>query len=63
MKVLLQCRDNVFWASDGLVRGLERVQAYSDFSGLAGVGSLSRITMLDIQSVGCDTRISWPVVS
>ena len=40
MKVLLQCRDDVFWASDGLVKGLGRVQAYSNFSRF-GEGGLS----------------------
>ena len=38
MKVLLQCRDDVFWASDGLVKGLGRVQAYSNLSRFGGGG-------------------------
>ena len=38
MKVLLQCQDDVFWASDGLVKGLGRVQAYSNFSQFGGGG-------------------------
>ena len=33
------------------------------FPSLVGVGSLSQTTMLDIQSAGCDTRTSWPMLS
>ena len=34
------------------------------FPGLVGWGlSLERPCQLDIQSVGCDTQTSWPVVS
>ena len=36
MKVLLQCQDDEFWESDGLVKGVGRVQVYSNFSRFGG---------------------------
>ena len=46
-----------------LLRVCEGSKQIRIFPGLVGVGSLSRITMLETQLVGWDTLISWPVAS
>ena len=46
-----------------LLRVCEGSRHTRNFAGLFGVALLSRTTILEIQSVGCETRISWPVAS
>ena len=52
-----------FGHSMALLRVCEGSKQIEIFPGLVGVGSLSRMTMLQIQSVSWDTLISWPVAS
>ena len=61
IEVLFQSWYDVIWMSNGLVEGLRRQTRI--FPGLVGVGSISHMIMLDIQSVGSETLISWPVAS